>query len=144
MGVFSIFGNRRKDTELVHDMKGYLAKFTSKYAIEKHDAMKEVAGIFANARVMLNSMTSKDAKKAMKPNGVAAACGVLNILQNYAMIAIKKGDLSDFLYGEEDEAFNLYMYINDEKLRLGYIDEKQYKDNKRLGNCIRTGKRPII
>ena len=142
MGLLSIFGIGRKDSELVHDMRDYLNKFIVRYATENHDAMEEIAEIFANARMMLNSMTSKNAKKAMKQNRVAAH-GVLNILQNYAMAEIKTVDMKDLLFGEDDEAFNLYMYINDEKLRLGYIDEKQYQENKRLGNCIRMGQRPL-
>ena len=143
MGLFSIFGSN-KETDILQEMKDFLEKFMTKYASENPDDMEALAGVFANARMMVNSLTPKDAKKAMKQNGVDAACGVLNILQNYAMTEIRPESMRDILYGEEGEAYNLYMNINDEKLRLGYISKEQHQDNKRVGYCIRTGERPII
>ena len=145
MGLFSIFGGN-KGNQLIQDMKDCLSRFMVRYATENPNDMENVAGIFANAHMMINTMTPKDAKQALGQNGVNAECGVLNIIQNYAMSEIESTPMSSWLYGGESDngAFDLYMFVNDLKLNLGYISEEQYHDNKRLGTCLRRGQRPLI
>ena len=145
MGLFSIFGSN-KDTQLLQEMRCYLDQFMVKYATENPDDMENVAGVFANARMMINAMSAKDVKRGMKQNGVNAECGVLNIIQNYAMSEIESLSTKDLLFGGEEDngAFDLYMFVNGLKLNRGYISEEQYDDNKRLGTCLRLGQRPLI
>lgn len=143
MGLFSFFSSK-KYNNILHDMKDYLCKFMAEYAVESPESMPDVAGIFANTQIMLDSLSPKDIKKAIKANGVTAECGVLNIIQNYAMYEIKSTTEKDLLFGEKDEAYDLYIYVNEKKLKLNYISNEQYQDNKRLGFCLKTGKRPII
>lgn len=144
MGLFSFFFGEK--TDLLKCMKDYLSEFMGEYMADHHDDMPNIAGIFANTRIMLNSMSEKDIKDAMRQNGVTAECAVLNILQNHAMAQIEPVPMSAWLYGGDSDggAFDLYMAINEEKLRLGCIGVDQYEDNKRLGVCLRRGQRPII
>ena len=125
-------------------MKDSQSDFLTKYATAHPDNMPDVAGIFANARIMLNSLTEKDVAREMKTNGVSAELGALNILQNYAMAEIEAVSMRDMLLGGDSGAYSLYMAINEEKLEKGYIDIEQYNENKRLGFCLRTGHRLIF
>ena len=146
MGFFSMFSSN-KNSEILQLMKDYLSEFMCKYASKHPDDMPYVAGIFANTRMMINSMSPRDANKAMSKNGVSAECGVLNILQNYSMPEFTSDSVDDLLFGDnegKEEAFDLYMFINEEKLRLGYISKEQYEENRILGLCLKTGQKPYF
>ena len=146
MGLFHKLS--KKNNDLLQSMQDYLTSYMAKYARENPASMSNVAGIFANARMMINSLTEKDIKELQKNRFAADVCrsGVLNILQNHAMSEIRCVDTKDLFFGNNDDdgAFDLYMAINEEKLNLGYINIDQYEDNKRLGDCLRMGLRPII
>lgn len=141
MGLFSVFS--KKENVIVQSMKDYLGKYMVKYASQNHEDMPNVAGIFANTRIMLNSLTDKIVKQELRSSGMCAECAVLNIIQNNAMTEIEP--TKNWVFGLSDGgAFDLYMAVNEEKFNLGYIDFGQYQENKLLGQCLRKGHRPII
>ena len=142
MNLFSMFSNKN-DIILLQKMKDYLTDFIEKYSINNPNEIENLSEIFTNAKAMLNAMTPNELKEGMQDNGVSAECGVLNILQNFAMSEINNDSLKDVMLGETDSsAYNLYMAINEEKFKNKYISEEQYEDNKRLGDCLKFGINP--
>lgn len=135
-------GTIQEGESVIQEMKDSLLIFMTGYAIQKHDNMESLAGIFASAQNIINSVSPKEVQKEMSKNSVSAESIVLNIIQNCAMYEIK-ASTKDFLFGQEDEAFVLYMDINDEKLEKGYISKEQYEENKRLGTCLKIGIRLV-
>ena len=144
MNLFSRF-KRQKDHDIPQEMADYLQRFFMGYVTEAPDDMQDVDDIFAQALALIRSLSPKEAAAGLRSNHVGVECAVLNILQNCAMVEIKPSDPNDILFGPEDPgALSLYMAVNAEKLRLGYIDTAQYEANKRLGECLRYGLPPLM
>ena len=77
----------------------------------------------------------------MEENNVSLELAALNILQNCAMLYIKPASSASDLLLSDDDASQLYNYLNDEKQKRGLITNEQYEENKNLCIKIRMGSR---
>ena len=128
------FFNREK-TNYVGEMLEYIKNFMLIYIKEYPSASDVVIPIFSNAEQMVRGLSEKQISKMMKSNNVNIECGVLNIIQNFAMTELKPKSGVDFLRGD-DYAYDLYNYVNEYKYDNGYISKSQFEENKMLATKL--------
>ena len=118
------------------EMTEYLKKFMLDYIKENAEDADDVVPIFSDAEVGIRKLPEKELNKSLKQNHITIEFAVLNIVQNCAMVSIKPQAAKDFLMrsitGNHDSAYDLYHYVNDIKLKKGYISKEQYEENKLL------------
>ena len=134
MGLFDFLGLSK--TNYVGEMIEYLKHFMLGYIKEHPEASDDVIPIFSNANEMLKGTSENEIRKSMKHNNVNIECGVLNIVQNFAMTELNPKSAAEFLKKTDDHALNLYKYVNDLKYKKGYISKQQYDENSLLATKL--------
>jgi hypothetical protein len=127
MGLFN-----RKKTNYVGEMRDYLKQFMLQYIKNNPHAADIVIPVFSNVETMIRGLSEKELGKMLKANNVNIECGVLNIVQNFAMTELKAKSGVEFL-NSDDYARDLYKFVNDLKYKKGYISKQQHEENEMLG-----------
>ncbi len=136
MGLF----NRRK-TNYVGEMREFLRKFMMQYITDNPYASDSVIPIFSDAELMIRGSSEKEMCEMLKENNVNIEFGVLNIIQNFAMVYVKPRSAAE-LIRLEDHALNLYNFVNNAKYESGYISKQQFDENRMLG--VKLGLKPPL
>ena len=123
-------------TNYVGVMRECVKEFMLKYIKEFPGPSDVVIPIFSDAEQMIRGLSEKETSKMMNVNGVNAECGALNIIQNFAMTKLEPKSGVDFLKGNDNDAFDLYNYVNQVKLDKGYITKQQFEENKLLATKL--------
>lgn len=127
MGLF------RKEKNVIPEMINCLKEFMIEYIKEHPQDADDIVLIFSDAQEMIQKESEHSISKMLKQNNVCVECGALNILQNFSMTRIEQKSSKDFLFsginGKKDAAYDLYNYVNDIKLKKGYISKKQHEEN---------------
>ena len=119
-------------TNYCQEMREILKNYMLQYIKDNPSSGDAVIPIFSDAEVMIRRSSEKQLCKMMKKNHVNAECGVLNILQNFAMVNLSPQPALDYLL-DDNPVLELYNAINELKLQKGYISQRQYEENKMLG-----------
>lgn len=131
--MFSFLKKRNYRTEMYEFLKAFMLE----YIRENPCAADTVIPIFSNAELIIRQSSENDLKKAMKENDVSIEHGVLNIVQNCAMVEIKPQDyyslVSSIVHREKDPVLALYDNVNNLKYKKGYINKQQFDENELLG-----------
>ena len=134
MGLFDFLGLSK--TNYLGEMREYLKHFMLGYIKDFPEASDVVMPIFSNANEMLKESSENEIRKSTRQNKVNIECGVLNIVQNFAMTELKPKSAVEFIKNTDDHALNLYKYVNDLKYKKGYISKQQYDENALLATKL--------
>ena len=114
-------------------MKTYMLQYIKQFPENSHDAVP----IFFFFFLMVRNSSEQEISKTLKKSNLTVESGALNIIQNNALVRIREKSGSDFVLGalstHKDVAYELYEYINDIKLKKGFISKKQYEENSMVG-----------
>ncbi len=90
--------------------------------------------VFIDTVAMINKFGNKTINKEAKKPGFIVEHAALNFIANTAMIYLMQGDVKDVIMyrGITGEASQIYRFINDKKLKMGYITQVQYDENKTM------------
>lgn len=130
MGLFN-----REKTNYVGEMREYIKNFMVQYINEFPLSSDDVIPIFSDAEQMIRGLSERKISKIMRLNHVNIECGVLNIIQNFAMTRLEPKSCVDFL-GSDDKAYDLYNCVNKCKYNKGYISKQQFEENKMLATKL--------
>ena len=103
---------------------------------------KASSNVLKKAIKTVKSLSANDVKAGMETNNVGLELAALNILQNCAMLYIKPASSPKEMF-DDDDALDIYNYINDVKLKKQLITSEQYKENNKMGALLRCGRRPL-
>ena len=126
----------KKKTNNVGEMREYVKNFMLAYIKEFPKASDVVIPIFSEAELMIRGLTEKEISKMLKSNHVNIEFGALNIIQNFAMTKLEPKSAVDFIEGVDDDALDLYRYVNKFKLNKGYISKQQFDENELLATKL--------
>lgn len=138
MGLFSFF--RTKNNVITQEARNTVLNYMARYATENPDSIRDVSYIFANSLQIVGALSPKQIKKEASKSNIPIELIALNVLQNCAMTYISPCSVTDFIKYHDDDAYNLYKAVNDEKYNKGLISKHQHEENELLATQIKIGR----